>query len=64
MAISHGSCDGFDEMSGGLKAKRDRITDVQVPDALPARLNSLRLGHDVADGVGEAVDAPGHRDRL
>ena len=47
----------FDHVRRRLEAERDRIADVQVADLLARRLDALGLGHDVADGVGEAADA-------
>jgi hypothetical protein len=51
-------------MSRCLKAKGDRVADVEIPDALPPSLNDFGLGNDVADGVGESVDALSYRNRL
>ena len=46
-----------------LESERNRIADVQVPHRAAGGLELLRLGDDVADGVGEAADAGGDADR-
>ena len=61
-ARAHRLFDGGQQVSRRLKAKSDRIANVQIVDFLSGGLHFLRLGHDVPDGVGEAVRPRGCRD--
>ncbi len=63
LAQTHGPADRVDEVRRRHEAGRDRIADVQVADGTPGRFDLPRFGHDVADGVGEAVDPTGDRNR-
>ena len=63
VAVAHRLLDGLDQVRRRLEAERDRVADVQVLHRLAGGLDFLRLGDDVADGVGEPVDAAGDRER-
>ena len=62
VAVAHRALDRGDEMRRRLEAEGDRIADVEVAHARAGGLDLLRFRDDVADGVGEAVDAGGGRD--
>ena len=63
VAVAHRAFDGLDEVERGVEAEGDGVADVQIADTLPGRLDPLRLGNDVSDGVREAVDALSDRNR-
>src|SRR5262249_3621821 len=54
--------DGVDEVRRRLEPELYRGADVQVSDAYTGSLHTLRLGDDVADGIGKAMDTSGCRD--
>ena len=62
VAVAHRPLDRGDQVRRRLEAEGDRIADVEIPDARAGRLDLLRFRDDVADGVGEAVNASGSRD--
>ena len=57
VAVAHRLGHGFDEMRRRQEAELIGVADVQVADAGAGGFDLPGLGHDVADGVGEAVDA-------
>ena len=63
VAVAQRALHRRDQMHRRLKSEGDRIADVEVADARPRGLDALRLGDDVADGVGKAVDARRRRNR-
>ena len=63
VAVAQRALDGLDQMRRRLEIERDRVADVEVSHAHAGRFDPLRFGDDVADGVGETVDALGDRNR-
>src|SRR6185503_6492038 len=63
MTVVHRARHGLHEMGRCHEAERNRIADVQVPHAPAASFDGFGFGNDVADGVGEAVDARRWADR-
>ena len=61
--VADGAFDRLDEVRRGAEPEGDRVADVQVADLAAGRLDLPRLRDDVADGVDEAADAAGNRDR-
>ena len=57
VAVAHGALDGGDQVRRRLEPERVGVADVQIAHAAAGGLDALRLSHDVADGVAEAVDA-------
>ena len=57
--VAHRARDRLDEMRRREEPELVRIADVQIPHAPCRPPRPSCLGHDVADGVGEAVDALG-----
>ena len=61
MAVTHRARRSLDQMRRRAEPEGDWVADIQVPDTSPLSLDRLRLGDDVANRVGEAVDSPGNR---
>src|SRR5690349_10211543 len=64
MPVAHCALGCFDQMRRRVKAERDGVADVEIAHPDSASLNGLRLGDDVANGVGEPVDSGSDRNRL
>ena len=62
VAVAHGALHGLEQVGWRLKAKGRGVSDVQVAHHGPLRLDPSRFGHDVPNGVGEAVDSAGDLD--
>ena len=55
--VAHRFGDRLDQMWRGQEAEGDGVADVEVADRTAGGLYLLRLGHHLADGIGEAADA-------
>ena len=64
VAVVHRPLDGGDEVRRRLEAERHRVADVQVTHVPAAGFDPLRLDDDVANGVGEAVEAGSDGNRV
>ena len=63
VSVAQRPFDGGDEVRRRVETESDRIADVQIPHALAAGFDPLRLRDDIANGVGKAVNARGDGDR-
>src|SRR5262245_39062685 len=63
MAVAQGALDRLDEMRRRQEPELVWVADVQVAHPRACLLHLARLGDDVANGVGEAIDALGSANR-
>jgi hypothetical protein len=57
MALAHRPGDRLDQVRRRQEPELVGVADIQIPHTLAGRLDLLRLGHDVPNGIGEPVDA-------
>ena len=57
VAVAHRALDRVDQVRRRLEPEGDRIADVEIADPRAGGLDFLRFRDDVADGVGEAMNA-------
>ena len=62
VALLQRAFDCRDQVRRRLEAEGDRVADIEIPHPRTGGLGALGFGNDVADGVGETVNAGSGRD--